>query len=674
MHKDITTGGEDMFKRMIGLCTAALMLVSLLPAAVWAEGTDSEQTAAPVLQDGAVETAEVPAELETNVAPEDSIALYSSATSGSCGENVTWNYDTASGTLTISGEGEMWDYSSQSNIAPWISFNPTSAIIENGVTSIGDFSFYWSGKLQSVSLPDSIESIGKSAFNHCVSLTSLKIPEKLTVIPAYFCAFCDKLKSLEIPESIVEIQNGAFYSSGIQEMTIPASVKKIGSKIFDIQNGQLKKLHYEGAKSQWERLDIDSTNSFVQYPDKVTFLSNRDEGTICNGNIKWVIEANSTLRLSVVNYKLDCDIPDYANFSDAPWSGYRYTVGEIIIDRYVTKIGNYAFNSFTNVKEVRSDVYNDDSIFFVASIGKSAFEFCDKLDKFPFTRMICLKEIMADAFHKTTLSGCVELPSNLLSIADHAFQNTSSSSFVLNNKLTSIGNYAFSDSYNLSDFFFRGTTEEWDTLSKTSNNMTSGRVIVHCSSVCKPGYERRTAEGTPATCTEAGQRGDTVCATCGVVVASGTVVPATGHTEVTDVAVAATCGSAGKTEGKHCSVCNEILLAQKEIPATGEHTWDNGTITKPANGKDTGVRTFTCTVCQATKTEPIPIITGDVNGDGKVDITDMALVYEYLTGQKVFDDGQKKAADVVNDGGEGPIVDVYDLQRLYEAVSGIRPF
>lgn len=82
--------------------------------------------------------------------------------------------------------------------------------------------------------------------------------------------------------------------------------------------------------------------------------------------------------------------------------------------------------------------------------------------------------------------------------------------------------------------------------------------------------------------------------------------------------------------------------------------------------------TYTCTVCGGTKTESIPAIgslLGDVNGDGTVNITDMALVYQYLTEQTEFTDDHKKAADVNQDGA----VDVYDLQRLYEAVTGIDP-
>ncbi len=107
-----------MLKRMVGLCMAVLTLVSLLPAAAWAEGKAPDQAAAPVIYDGAdvQETEPEPAVPETSAEPEvneeseDSIALYSSATGGVCGENVRWSYDADSSTLTISGTGAMKDY------------------------------------------------------------------------------------------------------------------------------------------------------------------------------------------------------------------------------------------------------------------------------------------------------------------------------------------------------------------------------------------------------------------------------------------------------------------------------------------------------------------------------------------------------------------------------------
>ena len=160
-----------------------------------------------------------------------------------------------------------------------------------------------------------------------------------------------------------------------------------------------------------------------------------------------------------------------------------------------------------------------------------------------------------------------------------------------------------------------------------------------------------------ATCTEDGYTGDTVCSVCGTEIKKGEVIPATGHTEVIDAAKAPTCTGTGLTEGKHCSVCYEILVAQEVIPATGHkaetvsgkaatcteagltdgekcsvcgtvikaqeeipakgHSWNEGEITTSPTCENAGVKTYTCTVCNATKTEAI-----DATGHTPVEVAE----------------------------------------------------
>lgn len=67
--------------------------------------------------------------------------IANAAESGSCGangDNVTWTLDDE-GTLTISGEGDMMDYYSYG--VPWYNShsNITKIVIEQGITSIGDY-------------------------------------------------------------------------------------------------------------------------------------------------------------------------------------------------------------------------------------------------------------------------------------------------------------------------------------------------------------------------------------------------------------------------------------------------------------------------------------------------------------------------------------------------------
>ena len=160
-----------------------------------------------------------------------------------------------------------------------------------------------------------------------------------------------------------------------------------------------------------------------------------------------------------------------------------------------------------------------------------------------------------------------------------------------------------------------------------------------------------------ATCTEDGYTGDTVCAICGKEITKGETIQAKGHTEVIDARVEPTCTEPGKTEGKHCSVCNEVLVAQKVIPATGHtektvvgkpatctetgltdgiscsvcgtvikaqeeipakgHSWNEGEITTSPTCENAGVKTYTCTVCNATKTEAI-----DATGHTPVEVAE----------------------------------------------------
>ena len=106
----------------------------------------------------------------------------SAATSGTCGDNLTWTLDD-NGTLTISGTGDMPMWNSSGDV-PWCITreNIKAAIIQGGVTSIGAWTFDDCENLTNISIPESITSIGKMAFYNCQGLTGISIPVSVTSI------------------------------------------------------------------------------------------------------------------------------------------------------------------------------------------------------------------------------------------------------------------------------------------------------------------------------------------------------------------------------------------------------------------------------------------------------------------------------------------------------------
>ena len=154
---------------------------------------------------------------------------------GPCGDNVTYELDKTSGVLTIRGTGEMWDY--LRNADPISPFNGNSTIkeiiIEDGVTSIGNYAFWTCSNLESITIPDSVTSIGRNAFEHCNSLGGITIPESVTSIGNNAFSDCTKLTSITIPDGVTSIANNTFsVCINLKDVTIPGSVTSIGSNAF----------------------------------------------------------------------------------------------------------------------------------------------------------------------------------------------------------------------------------------------------------------------------------------------------------------------------------------------------------------------------------------------------------------------------------------------------------
>ena len=174
-----------------------------------------------------------------------------------------------------------------------------------------------------------------------------------------------------------------------------------------------------------------------------------------------------------------------------------------------------------------------------------------------------------------------------------------------------------------------------------------------------------------ATCTEEGYTGDTYCKDCGSKIASGQKIsktehtwnsgvittsptcvergvkiytcnicqttrteelPATGNHQNTELrnAKEATCTAEGYTGDIYCKDCGTKLQTGNAI-AKKAHTWDAGTVTKTATCTESGVKTYTCTLCKATKTEEVPA-TGNHENTELRDVREATCAEDGYTG------------------------------------------
>ena len=134
--------------------------------------------------------------------------------SGTTG-SVTYSYD-GNGKFTVSGNGAMANYANDYS-RPWHTYRGEikTIILENGVTSIGDYAFYGCG-VNSVSIPESVTyigaysfvaapliqvripggTIGRNAFQACGSMGTLMIGKNVTSVAQDAFAGCAALTSL----------------------------------------------------------------------------------------------------------------------------------------------------------------------------------------------------------------------------------------------------------------------------------------------------------------------------------------------------------------------------------------------------------------------------------------------------------------------------------------------
>ena len=392
-------------------------------------------------------------------------------TSGECGENATWEFDSETGKLTISGTGAMYDYDGMN--MPWIEEieNIKSIEIGEGITAIGRWAFTNAENAASVTIPDGVTTIGEAAFAVC-GFSSIDIPSTVTSIGSYAfteskminvtipggvtvineCVFqgCDLLESVVIPQGVTSINNGAFGGcESLKIIVIPSTVTSIDYCAFNgcnavddvfllvndptnlewgtgesyFKDGRATKCHVPNGTAD------DYRTKFNEVDYNVTFVDDLEE-IKCGDNAYWKMTDTDDdgtpdkLTISGTGDMYDFNI----DTNIMPWYQYINDIKSVEIADGITKIGDHALRNCSALTSV--DI--PDSV----------------------------TEIGDFAFYSSELIEDVALPGKLTSIGEGAFAYCSSlKNISIPKSVTTIGNMAFSFCSTLEDLSFADESE-----------------------------------------------------------------------------------------------------------------------------------------------------------------------------------------------------------------------
>ena len=434
-------------------------------------------------------------------------------------DGLTWTlYE--DGTLTISGTGAMKDYNINDTQSPVINHqNVKKVMIEDGVTNIGNYAFYFCENLTSLTLPDSVTSIGDSAFDTCRGLTNITIPEGVTNIGD--CAFydCSNLTSITIPDSVTSIGNGVLEAcSSLKTISISckSTLKKnnFGSQAHLVSHIS-HILTKTAAKDVTCAEDGNKEYWTCEHCGKYFLSDDTDPETAMAVELSEIIlpviqHKNATTRGAVEptetapGYSGDRYCPDCATVLE---KGYTYWIEDNLTwklyeDGTLNISGTGAMKNYTDYSSRQSPVFDNDIIKNVViedgvtSIGNSAFESCGGLTSvtipdsvtsignFAFSGCEGLTNITipnsVTCIGMKVFGGCsgltsITIPNSVTSIDEGAFEFCSSlTSILLPDGITSIGVGAFVNCESLTDITIPdGVTNIGDWAFEECSNLTS---------------------------------------------------------------------------------------------------------------------------------------------------------------------------------------------------------
>ncbi|MBR4308090.1 MAG: leucine-rich repeat protein [Oscillospiraceae bacterium] len=365
------------------------------------------------------------------------------STDSSCGENMTWSYNTNTKVLTISGKGEMWGYSNGGH--PWNEYRSQIVTVNvgSGVTYITAQAFAGCTSLKTVSLPASLTNLGYQVFDGCTSLTDIKVNSSNK-------SFCTDGAGALYDYGKTYVYYAPSDISGTY--TLPDTVESVAYKAFTDCAG-LEKLVFSPAMRSisgdsfpqtltFKTIEVPSSNTYFYVSNKVLINKNTKTLVFCPRGFSGAYSVPSGVQTIDKNAFYECQ-----------------GLSSVTMSEGVTSIKDYAFY---NCDGLVSATLPDS----LTTIGKEAFSSCGELSSIRFGSG--LQSIGDYAFHSVAITE-LSLPEGLTTVGYAAFQNcTKLLDAKLPNSLTELPYYMFYNCTNLtkvalgesltyiSDYAFKG--------------------------------------------------------------------------------------------------------------------------------------------------------------------------------------------------------------------------
>ena len=340
-------------------------------------------------------------------------------------------------------------------------------VIEDGVTSIGNYAFTYCVSLTSITIPDSVTSIGYYAFFYCKSLTSITISDSVTSIGNDAFFYCRSLTSITIPDSVTSIGNDAFSNCrSLTSITIPDSVTSIGNDAFyGCSSLQIISL---SCKSTLKKSDFGAQANLVSYTSH-TLNKTEAKAATCTedgNNEYWTCKhcgkyflSDDTNPATATAVELSETVIPALNHKNATTRGAvepTETAPGYSGDRYCPDCDTVFEKGYTywNEDNLTWKLYEDGTLNISGKGAMKNYNYYDNPSPASQKKDSVKKVVIEDgvtsignsAFFYCTSLTSITIPNSVTSIEPYAFYNCNSlTSITIPNSVTSIGNFAFSD-------------------------------------------------------------------------------------------------------------------------------------------------------------------------------------------------------------------------------------